>query len=149
MDVKSLYTNIPNQEGIQAVKSVLEKSNKSSLTSLITSLLGLILTLNNFQFNDNNYLQINGASMETKCSPTYANVFMSEFEKLFIYPKIKHKSRLYLRYIDDIFLLWTATEGRAKSVYWGNIQSSSPNQIWHQLLLQTDTLFRYNSHHRK
>ena len=114
MDVKSLYTNIPNQEGIQAVKSVLEKSNKSSLTSVITSFLGLILTLNNFQFNDKNYLQINGASMGTKCSPTYANIFMSEFEKLFIYPKIKHKSQLYLRNIDDIFLLWTATEVELK-----------------------------------
>ena len=114
MDVKSLYTNIPNQEGIQAVKSVLEKSNKSSLTSVITSFLGLILTLNNFQFNDKNYLQINSASMGTKCSPTYANVIMSEIRKLFIYPKIKHKSQLYLRYIDDIFLLWTATEGELK-----------------------------------
>ena len=114
MDIKSLYTNIPNQEGIQAVKSVLEKSNKSSLMSVVTSFLGLILALNNFQFNDKNYLQINGASMGTKCSPTYANIFMSEFEKLFIYPKIKHKSQLYLRYIDDIFLLWTATEVELK-----------------------------------
>ena len=33
---------------------------------------------------------------------------------MFIYPKIKHKSQLYLRYIDDIFLLWTATEVELK-----------------------------------
>ena len=98
MDVMSLYTNIPNREGIQTVKSVLEKSNKSSLTSVITSFLGLILALNNFQFNDKNYLQINGASMGTKCSPTYANIFMSEFENC----SCILKSNISHNYIYDI-----------------------------------------------
>ena len=111
MDVKSLYTNIPNQEGINAVKSVLARLDHSLLTSVITSFLGLILTLNDFQFNNNNYLQINSASMGT----TYANLFMGEFEKMFIYPKIKHKLQLYLRYIDDIFLLWMGTETELKT----------------------------------
>ena len=110
-----MYTNIPNREGINAVKSVLEKSDKSSLTSVIASFLGLILTLNNCQSNNSNYLHVNGASMGTKCSPTYANIFMHEFEKMFIYPKTKHKSQLYLRYIDDIFLLWTGTETELKA----------------------------------
>ena len=87
--------------------------------------------------------------MGTKCSPpTFANVFMSEFEKLFIYPKIKHKSQLYLRYIDDIFLLWTATEGELK--VFEEIKKVHPqikfdiNYSYKQI-----NFFRYNSHHRK
>ena len=31
---------------------------------------------------------------------------MSEFEEKHIYPLIKNKSVIYLRYIDDIFMVW-------------------------------------------
>ena len=33
--------------------------------------------------------------METICAPSYANVFMSEFEEKYIYPLIKNKSVIY------------------------------------------------------
>ena len=36
--------------------------------------------------------------------------FMTKFEKQHIYPYIKNKSILYLRYIDDIFMIWTETK---------------------------------------
>ena len=39
-------------------------------------------------------------------APDYANLFMADFEETYIYPKINGKCPLYLRYIDDIFLLW-------------------------------------------
>jgi len=41
--------------------------------------------------------------------PSYANIIMGNFEKTFILSKLKKKSLLYLRYIDDIFLIWTDT----------------------------------------
>ena len=110
MDVKSLYTNIPNNEGIKAAKSFIENSNVGHLSQVITSFLGLILTLNNFLFNDKNYIQVNGVSMGTKCAPSYANLFMGSFEERYLKPKLLGKSNLYLRYIDDIFLLWNGTK---------------------------------------
>ena len=59
MDVKSLYTNIPNNEGIEAVKEKLNAQiDKPIATKVITKLLFLILTLNNFIFNCIIYLQI-------------------------------------------------------------------------------------------
>ena len=106
MDVKSLYTNIPNDEGVGAVRQFLSRAGKSTLIPVITKFLWLILTLNNFIFNGKHYLQTNGASMGTKCAPEYANLFMADFEEKFIYPRINGKCPLYLRYIDDIFLLW-------------------------------------------
>ena len=92
MDVKSLYTDIPNSEGIVAVKNVNDNYPKKSIaTKVITTFLALILTLNNFIFNCKHYLQIKGCAMGTICAPTYANVFMASFEPNFIYPYIKKK----------------------------------------------------------
>ena len=57
VDVKSLYTNIPNSEGMKAVKMSLEKySKRTASTKVITTFLALILTLDNFIFNCRNYL---------------------------------------------------------------------------------------------
>ena len=35
---------------------------------------------------------------------------MAQFERQHIYPYMKNKSTLYLRYIDDIFMIWTGTK---------------------------------------
>ena len=47
--------------------------------------------------------------MGTICAPAYANLFMGKFENDNIYPHIKEFSKLYLRYIDDIFMTWTGS----------------------------------------
>ena len=48
--------------------------------------------------------------MGTICAPAYANTFMAYFEEKFIYPLIDAKTLLYLRFIDDIFMIWTKSE---------------------------------------
>ena len=48
--------------------------------------------------------------MGTICAPAYVNIFMAQFKKQHIYPYIKNKSIPYLRYIDDIFMVWTGTK---------------------------------------
>lgn len=113
MDVRSLYTNVPNNEGIDAVKSYLRTRNRPGdgiLSKIISTFLMLILTLNNFVFNDDNYIQINGASMGTKCAPTYSSLFMGKFEEINILPRIRNSILIYVRYIDDIFFIWKGTE---------------------------------------
>ena len=115
MDVKSLYTSIPNNEGIASVKKKYDHyPNKTIPTKIITTFLALILTLNNFIFNSKFYLQIKGCAMGTICAPSYANIFMSEFEEKHIYPLIKNKSVIYLRYIDDIFMVWIKSESELR-----------------------------------
>ena len=72
MDVRSLYTNIPNEEGKEAIKEFFRARSRpgdDKLSKVISVLLTLILTLNNFLFNGENYLQTNGCSMGTKCAP--------------------------------------------------------------------------------
>ena len=111
MDVRSLYTNIPHREGINAVAKALENIKETQIsTRVIIKLLSLILHLNNFSFNGKHYQQTQGCTMGSKCSPSYANLFMGDFEEKFIYPKIKNKSACYYRFIDDIFMIWTGTK---------------------------------------
>ena len=47
--------------------------------------------------------------METICSPFWTN-FMDHFENKFIYTFIKRVSLVYLRFIDDIFFIWTGNK---------------------------------------
>ena len=99
LDVKSLYTNIPNHEGIEVVKSALNSvSQKPIATKVIIKFLFLI-----------HYLQKIGCVMGTICAPNYANIFMGKFEKTYIYPYINQFSNFYCRFIDDIFFIWNGT----------------------------------------
>ena len=80
MGVRSLYTNIPNAEGISAVKRLFDNySNKTTSTKFITTFLALVLTLNNFVFDCLHNLQIKGCSLGTICAPAYTNIFMANF----------------------------------------------------------------------
>ena len=109
LDVKSLYTNIPNTEGIKSVKTSLDKySRQTDSTKVVATFLVAILTLNNFIFNFRDYLQIKDCTMGTIYAPSYANIFMYHFERKCIYPFIKTFSLIYLRFIDAIFFIWTA-----------------------------------------
>ena len=111
LDVKSLYTSIPNSEGIKAEKISHENFTKKIIaTKVTTTFLALILTLKNFIFNSKHFLQTKGCAMGTICAPSYANLFIELFERKYIYPLIERKSLTYFRYIDDIFLIWTGTK---------------------------------------
>ena len=90
LDVRSLYTNIPHKERIEAVNQKLKKSKLSISIKVILPFLKLILVLNNFVFNAINYLQKKGCAMGTKCAPSYANIFIGWFkEKFFTSDKVK------------------------------------------------------------
>ena len=52
--------------------------------------------------------------MGTICAPVNAIIFMAEFEQKYIYPLIKDKSILFLRYIDDIFMVWIKPKKQLK-----------------------------------
>ena len=55
-------------------------------------------------FNCSHYLEVMRYAMGTICAPAYANIFVAQFEAKHIY---RHgKALLFLRYIDDIFMIW-------------------------------------------
>ena len=75
LDVTSLYTNIPHNEGTQAVKELLathRDTNALPHNSYIIELLEVVLTSNYFDFNGKHDHQKSGTAMGTKLAPSYA-----------------------------------------------------------------------------
>ena len=108
LDVTSLYTNIPNNEGISATRRALSMTRdhlQNPTNNSICELLNLVLSCNNFQFDNKHYLQIGGTAMGTKVAPSLANIFMGWFEDKFVYTHIP-QPLVWKRYIDDIFMIW-------------------------------------------
>ena len=108
LDVTSLYTNIPSHEGIESVRLYLHKKRDPKLNPMnnsICRLLYLVLTTNNFDFDDKHYLQVGGTAMGIKLAPSFANLFLGNFEEKYVYTYIK--SLIWKRFIDDIFFIWT------------------------------------------
>ena len=115
MDAKPLYANIPNNEGIAAVKQKHNYTHKTTAIKVIKRFLALILTLNNFIFNSKFYLQIKGCAMRTICVPTYTDILMSKFEERYIYPLIKEKSSSYMHFINNVYMIQIKSENQLKS----------------------------------
>lgn len=108
-DVNSLYTSIPHEEGMQAVQDKLTQTDLiTSTQTFLLELLRMILYKNYFRFQDTFYLQLKGTAMGSNVAPCYANIFMSNFEEEHIihHPQWHHFIRVWMRYIDDIFVIW-------------------------------------------
>lgn len=110
LDIDSLYTNIETPSGIQAVKNIFYKyPDKKRPDKEIIDLLQINLTRNDFIFDNQFYLQIKGTAMGKKFAPSYANIFMAQWEEE-VMAKSPKKPLHYFRYLDDIFGIWTYSE---------------------------------------
>lgn len=110
MDVNSLYTAIPHTEGIACIQETLDSMNLAPpMKQFLLTLLTIILTKNYFQYQESYYIQLQGTAMGSNVAPTYANLFMDKFERQHVYthPDYSDHVLLWLRYIDDIFFIWT------------------------------------------
>jgi hypothetical protein len=106
LDVESMYTNINNEEGLNAVKKSFEDNpDPSRSDEHILKLLELSLKNNDFTFNGETFLQVSGTAMGKKFAPSYANIFMANWETEAL-NKCYLKPSMYLRYLDDIWILW-------------------------------------------
>ena len=138
---RSLYTNIPNHEGILAVAAQLRKDRtKDPITPYILQLLKLVLHSMNFTFNEEHYLQVGGTAMGTALAPNYANLFMDRFETNALKNWDK-KTLLWLRFIDDIFMIWNHGEEELKKflTYLNSIHDKI--KFTHEFSKKTQSIF--------
>ena len=108
LDITSLYTNIPHNEGIYSIKEILaiyRTPNNLPHNNYIIELLEVVLTNNHFEFNDKHYHQMSGTAMGTKLAPSYSNLFMTKIEEKYVYT-YPLQPKLWKSFIDDIFLIW-------------------------------------------
>jgi GIY-YIG catalytic domain len=117
MDVVSLYTNIPHDEGIEFVTKFYDATipfwefYQPGLSPIPVEDLKILLRfiLNNctFQFADKFYRQRYGTTMGAKFSVKFANIYMHMWFETYLTtfhgPKFDYIGRL----IDDIFTVWT------------------------------------------
>ena len=78
MDVTSLYTNIPNREGITAVISFLNTCAIKQLTPIITTFLRLVNTL--YSTTQTFYRLMEYPWALSCCAPAYANLFIGNLK---------------------------------------------------------------------
>ena len=71
MDITSLYTVIPNDEGLRALKHFFDQRTvKEPSSETLLRLAELVLTLNCFSFGGNYYKQTNDVAKGTKMGPS-------------------------------------------------------------------------------
>ena len=96
MDIKGLYTNIPNEYGLNALKYFLEKRNvQNPPTHTFLRLAELVLTKNCFKFGDNYYSQTGGTMIGTP--------FGQGRRKL---KSLKHMMVLFLSFTKGILMIF-------------------------------------------
>ena len=107
IDIDSLYTNIETEVGLKAVEKFMEKyPDPKRPDQYILKLLEINLTRNDFEFDSKFYLQIKGTAMGKKFAPSYANIFMADWEQSALNAATK-KPYAYYRFLDDIWGIWT------------------------------------------
>ena len=108
LDVSSLYTNIPQVEGINIVCRQYESHYESKPPIPVTylrELMRLILEENSFKFNERHFLQTHGIAMGTKMAVAFSVIYMADFEERLLEAS-PIKPLVWKRFIDDIFSLW-------------------------------------------
>ena len=68
-------------------------------------MLKLVLKNNNFTFDGNHYLQINGTAMRTKMAHFYASIFMGDIEERLLLSSLKQPLS-WFQFIDDVDMKW-------------------------------------------
>ena len=95
---------------MEANRKILNTRTRQEIpTDDIVNLAELLLKNNTFEFDGKRFLQKRGTAIGTRMAPAYVNIFMHNLEsqRLDLAPV---RPFLWLRYIDDIFMLWTAGE---------------------------------------
>lgn len=114
LDVAALYSNIPHDKGISAIRHYLSGDDliPENQKAFILEGIQFILKRNIFEFDNQIFMQTRGTAMGSRFAPSFANLYMGLFESFFIQCEHKWKNNIvkYKRYIDDLIFVWHGTE---------------------------------------
>ena len=97
------------------IKEALDRCATQEIkTWIILRLMLFVLQKHCFEFNDKFYKQISGTIMGTKSAHSNAITFMTYLKSQFFATQ-RLKSLVWLRYIDDIFMIWPHTRQELSS----------------------------------
>ncbi|CAJ0956180.1 unnamed protein product [Ranitomeya imitator] len=110
-DVEPLYTCINHEQGFSASRFFLSnKGIDGELLDLLLELLEHALTHNYFTFKDKYYVQQRGVAMGAAFAPSYANLFMGQWEREHMLPYLNDVQSpsvvSWMRFINDLLFIW-------------------------------------------
>ena len=109
LDAESLFTNVPIDKTIDIILNHTYNHPNTAPPKIPSEMLRKLLELCTkeapFRSPEGKmYLQIEGVAMGSPLGPTFANFYMGELESN-IFESVMEKPPIYVRYIDDIFVL--------------------------------------------
>ena len=113
-DVESLFTNIPLKETIDLCVDILfyDRTNIDGITKdYFHDLLTICMSESLVLFDGEYYKQIDGVAMGCHLGPTFANIFLCFYEQIWLENcPVEFKPVVYIRFVDDTFLLFRSYE---------------------------------------
>ena len=106
-DVKSLFTNVPVNDALDAIEKVVKSIADEDLPlpkEDYLKLVELCMNFGCFSFNKEEYVQHSGLAMGSPLSPVAACLFMEILEETH-FLKIIGSDSIWLRYVDDVLIV--------------------------------------------
>ena len=125
-EVESLFTNIPFKETIELAVNLLMENLELKITKpQLRKLFVFATKQSHLSFDKVIYDQVDGVAMGSPLAPALANLFLGNFESLWLKDARAKKVLFYRCYVDDIFCLF---EKEADYVeFYEFINSEHPN----------------------
>ena len=117
--VESLFTIVPLDYTINLILERIYQDKELDILIPehdLKRLLELCTKDNIFLFNGLLYQQIDGVAMGSPLGPLLANVFMSHVEKLLFNSELKKEVNFWVRYVDDIFVIFDKVNPNINSI---------------------------------
>lgn len=108
-DVENMYTSIPVKNAIDVIGAILQEKNNLERQMIIKGLF-IVLKYNYFTFGATSWKQLRGLAMGTPVAPIIATLYLGYYEEKSILIQFKNNLRVYKRYLDDVFILWSNLE---------------------------------------
>ena len=114
IDVVGLYPNIPQEEGLIAIRKALDtRKDKTISTDFLIELAECVLKNNIFEHDKSVFKRLRGTAIRTKMAPPSAIIFIDSLEKNILSNSLL-RPFVWWRYINDIFMVWEHGEEELK-----------------------------------
>ena len=115
LDIKDMYVNLSITAIMQNVSYWLNKHNNHNkqLSEQVLKMINTIVKQNYFQYEDQIFQPEKGIAMGSPISSMIAEIYLQYLENVYIKRWLDSKEILfYIRYVDDILILYDQTEDR-------------------------------------